>query len=199
MAQMLKAKLNWTGFTGAPGYTNLYFRDFSEGPVDQAMADGAKTKLTNFMASLGTRLPSTVTLSLDSTMDIVEDTNGQLQGFLTVTPPAPVVGSVAGSYSAASGACITWNTNGVRNGRRIRGRTFIVPLGGTIYDTDGTISTTHLNAFRTAAADLTNSTGTGDLGVWARPTAPGATDGAWWVATGGSVRDKVAILTSRRD
>jgi hypothetical protein len=199
MTQMLRAKLNWTGFTGAPGYTNLFFRDFTEGPVTQEMADGAKTKLTNFMASLGTRLPSTVTLSLDSTMDIIEDTTGQLQGFMTIVPPAATVGSVAGAYSAASGACITWNTNGVRNGRRVRGRTFIVPLGGTIYDTDGTIATTHLTAFRTAATDLTAASGAGDLGVWARPSAPGASDGAWWVATGGSVRDKVAVLTSRRD
>ena len=25
-----KMRLNWTGFTGAPGYTNFYFNDFTE-------------------------------------------------------------------------------------------------------------------------------------------------------------------------
>lgn len=199
MAQIIQAKINWTGFVGAPGYTNLFFRDFSGGTVDQAMADGAVSKIAAFVTAVKPYLPSNVSLGIDTTFNVLEETTGELQGFLNGGSNTPNPGTGTGTYSAASGACITWTTTGVRNGRRIRGRTFLVPLVGTAYDSDGTLAPGARTALVNAATALSSPTGAGDLGVWARPTAPGATDGIWTVVSASSVRDKVAILTSRRD
>lgn len=199
MAEILRVKINWTGFVGGPGYTNLYFRDFTEGATDQAMADGAVAKTKTFLTSVQNYLPTAVITGVDPTVDRLEETTGELQGFFTTSPGAAVAGGQAGVYSAASGACISWGTNGVRNGRRIRGRTFIVPLGGSQYGSDGTLSDTMVTALRNAATALRAETGAGDLGIWARPTAPGAADGVWYFATTSNVKDKVAILRSRRD
>ena len=199
MSEILRVKINWTGAPGGPGFTNLYFRDFTEGTVTQAMADAAATKVQAFATALHFDIPTSITLQVDPTVDRIEETTGELQGFFQTNPGAAIAGSAPGAFSAASGGCIAWSTNGVRRGRRIRGRTFVVPLAGTCYDGTGTLSDQTLIDLRTAATNLRSGTGNALLGVWARPTSKGATDGVWYIVQASSVKDKVAILTSRRD
>jgi hypothetical protein len=200
MTQMAKVTINWTGFSGAPGYTNLYFRDFTEnGQIDQAIASGAAAKVDNWIGGFQSRLPTTVTVQTDATVEAIEDTTGELQGFFNVTPAAARVGTGTGNYSAASGAVVNWYTAGVVRGRRLRGRTFLVPLAGSALDTNGTINNTELTALRTNTTTFINETGAGDLGVWSRPSAPGAADGTWFAVNSFTIPDKVAVLRSRRD
>ena len=199
MTQVGRLKINWTGFIGAPGYTNLYFRDFSEGALDQSMADGFTAKVDTWLDAWVTSLPSTVSILVDPTVDVVNVENGELESFMTVAPDTARVGSGAGTYAAPAGACVNWSTNGVRNGRRVRGRTFMVPLTSAATQSDGTIATANLTALRTATATFISPTGSGDLGVWGRPSAPGATDGVWYSVSAFTLPDKVAVLRSRRD
>ena len=111
------------------------------------------------------------------------------------TVPEPVVGSSSGAYSATSGACITWRTATVVNNKLVRGRTFIVPLSGGSYQSDGTLATSTITTIRTAANALLNSTDQTFV-VWSRPKddAPGQTA----VATMALVTDQAAVLRSRR-
>jgi len=199
MAEILKVVANWSGFVGAPGYTNFYFRDFSAGAPDQAMADGAVAKADAFFDAWVTYLPNTVTILVSPTVEVIEETTGTLTGFFTTSPDTTRAGTVAGTYSAASGAVCNWYTNGIRNGRRIKGRTFMVPLAGNAFDAAGSIDNTKLGAMRLAATNFISATGAGDLGVWARPTSPGASDGIWYAASAATVPDMAAVLRSRRD
>lgn len=199
MAQILKCTINWTGFNGAPGYTNLFFRDFTEGPVDQAMADGAATKADTWLGAWDDYLPASVAVQVSPTMEAIEETTGELQSYFTVAAKPLRQGAGTGAYSAASGAVVNWYTNGIRNGRRIRGRTFMVPIAGNGLDTAGTLNDTARAAWTTATTALTSATGSGDLGVWSRPSAPGAADGVWYFVSAFTIPDKVAVLRSRRD
>lgn len=200
VTELIKVTVNWTGFSGAPGFTNLYFRDFSEGPVTQAMVDGSLNRADLFFSSVQTRVPNTVSLQVQNTVQIIEATNGELLRFMTGPAKTVRVGSGTGSYSAASGAVVNWQTDGVRNGRRIRGRTFLVPVAGSVLSANGTLDDTHRTSLTTAGLTLYQaSADQGVLGVWARPTAPGATDGEWSAVTSHNVPDKVAVLRSRRD
>jgi hypothetical protein len=207
---MCRVTINWTGFLGAPGYTNLYFRDFTgSGEPDQAVADGAVAKVHTWIQAWDDGLPNTVTLTVDPSVEVIEETTGEMTGFFTTVPGSPNVGGSIGPYSAASGACVNWYTNGIRNGRRIRGRAFMVPIGSNGMENNGTLNGTALTSWRTATAVLIDGTGTGDLGVWARPTPilnPDGTptgehnpDGEWSVVTSYSIPDKAAVLRSRRD
>jgi len=200
MVEMAKVQVNWSGFTGAPGFTNLYFRDFETGGIDQAIVDHVVSKTDTWISSIITRLPTTVTLEVQQTVQIIESTNGALQRFMVaaVDPPARV-GSGTGNYSAVSGAVVNWYTDGVRNGRRIRGRTFLVPIAGSTLDVDGSINNTQLTALRAATTTFTAAGGAGDMGVWSRPSVPGATDGEWNAVSAFTIPDKVAFLSSRRD
>jgi hypothetical protein len=93
---------------------------------------------------------------------------------------------------------ISWSTAGVRNGRRIRGRNFIVPLSNEAWDIDGKIKQVAYGSLQTAADALITGSDVTRLQVWARPTAPGATDGETAVVTSYRIPDMSAILRSRR-
>jgi hypothetical protein len=197
---MARVKMRWSGFNGGPGYSIFHFRDFSgSGSVDLAAVNGALTKTQAFANAIKGLVAHTVTFQVENDVEVIEDTTGQLQNVITGTAQAAVVSTGAtGTYSAATGAVVTWRTGGVRNGRRVRGRTFLVPFASAAYQTDGTLSTTAVTTLQTAATAMIDATGAGDLGVYGRPSGPGATDGVWYAASGFTVPDMVAVLKSRR-
>lgn len=199
MAHLAKLTVLWTGFIGAPGFTNLYFRNATPGTIDQAVVNDAVIKVDNFLTALQSRLPASVTVQTDATVEIIDDVNGQLQGFMQGVPAAAKVGTGTGNYSAASGAVANWYTGTVRNGRRIRGRSFLVPLAGSALAVDGTIDNTQIVALRTAATALHGATGASRFVVWGRPNNVALDNGVSAEVITSTVPDKAAILTSRRD
>ena len=200
MTSMLKVKVRWSGFTGAPGFTNFFFSEGASGTVDQAQADAAVAKVQTFFTAIASGFTPNLTLQVQSDVEAIEPTTGQMASIFTVTPPAPIVGSnVVLTFSGPTGMVVNWQTAGVRNGRRVRGRTFLVPMSTAVYQNDGTIEPTRRTQVLTAALAMVGTSGTPDLGVWARPTAPGATDGVWHAATSSTVPDLAAVLRSRRD
>lgn len=199
MASLAKITVNWAGWAGAPGYTNLYFRNATPGIIDQAVVDDAITKVEAWKNDFDQDLPTGLSVTTDPSVEEINDATGALQGFWTGTPGAGTSGSATGVYSNATGFCIAWSTNTVRNTRRMRGRTFVVPIGSSGLDTAGTLAGTRLTAWRTAANALRASTGASRLVIWGRPTAPGASDGVSAEVTSSNIVDKTAILSSRRD
>lgn len=199
MPEIVKIQVDWTGFNGGPGYTNLYFSDTTFGLATQAIANSAAAKVDTFLASMTARFPLAVAAKVNPTAEIINPADGKLQGFMTVTPSNTRQGEGTGTYSGASGACVNWYTGGVVRGRRVRGRMFLVPLIGSSYATNGTLDDTMLTGLRTAVATLSANNTTSWLGVWSRPSAKGATDGNWFGVQSSTVNDKAAILRSRRD
>lgn len=199
MAQMAKVTINWTGLPGGPGYTNLYFQDIS-GPtnVDQTLVDSAVSKTDAWIAAFRPALPTSIFTAVSATVEAVDENTGELQSFWTGTPAAAAAGSGGTSYSAPSGAVVSWYTSTVRNSRRIRGRTFIVPLATSAYDTDGSILNARITTWNAATATLIATGASAELGVWSRPSGPSASDGDWALVTSFRIPDAAAILTSRR-
>lgn len=141
-------------------------------------------------------LANNVTIQIPGSGEQINDTTGELTGVWTATGSGPILGTGTAYSAAGVGGCVTWNTGGIVNGRRLKGRTFLVPLGVQQYDSDGTLqtgTTTALNAYATAMM------ASGPLAVWHRPTSAGAADGTSYGVLSFRVRDKVAFLSSRRD
>jgi len=188
-------KLIWQLPTGGPGVTTLFaFPDTTE----QVFADQARAFVSDALniATPHDSLPSGCTIQGDSIVDNLEVTDGLLASAVPVTAPAVITGTGSGNYSAPSGAVVTWLTGQVHQGRRVRGRTFFVPLASTAYDATGTLSTSFLTNLRTAASAYIASAA--NPCIWARPD-PGTTNGAAFTVAASSVADKAAILSSRRD
>lgn len=209
MANILRVKAKWTGFSGAPGYSNFYFRDFSAGEPTDTDADAAADRVETFFNAIPAYLTNATRITLQSDADVINELDGKIVSVLNAGARTAIAGTGGvGGYSAASGAVITWRTNGVVVGRRVRGRTFLVPLAAPAYAADGTITSGLVNTLTTAGQALISAAGTPDLGVWARPTeqhinARGETvparTGIWYVASSVTVPSKVSVLRSRRD
>lgn len=201
---LLRVKMRWTGFSGGPGYSIFHFNDFGseEDGWNPALVDATNVaaKIDTFAQGILGVLPAGVTLQVMGDVEEINTATGELVDIHSVTaPPSRTPSHSAGPYSAPVGAVITWRSARVHRGRRIRGRTFLVPLIGATFENDGTLTTTAIGTITTAAQALHGTVGsTGDLCIYARPSAPGASDGAAGIVTGFSVPDMGAVLRSRR-
>lgn len=189
-----KVSAQWSGFTGAPGYTNFYFTPFTGGGDAQAAVDRVRA----FFFALVNVIPTGVTIQVSPTVEIIDEATGSLTGYIDATQPPIVTGASGGTmYVGPSGAVINWLTATVRAGRRVRGRTFIVPLRTTMFDTQGTLTADALGFIRAAANVLTTGDFEQQLVVWSRPV--GGAGGVAAPVIGSRVPDLAAVLRSRRD
>lgn len=181
----------WTGMTGAPGYTVLHF-DGIAGPTGaQAIANLVRT----WFDSMKTFIPNDVTIVFPAEATTHSD-DGTLTGSVpVVTPPANVAGSDTGTFSAPSGLRVQWETGAIVNGRRLRGRSFIVPLAGLAYENNGTIAPTVITNYTTYAnALIAAATVAGfPLAVWSQ------TGAVTFPVTAATIPDQATVLRSRRD
>lgn len=141
-------------------------------------------------------IPNNVTMTIPNTGEVIEDTTGELLSVWTGSGGGTVTGTASPAQAAGVGACVSWRTGGIVDGRRLRGRTFLVPYAASQYDQDGTLipnAVTFTNAF------VTQLMASGPLAVWHRPTTVGGSDGNSYGVVIGTARDKVAFLSSRRD
>lgn len=204
MVNILRVKARWSGFSGAPGFSVLHFRDFGTGEgggsdptAEQAVA--AATKVRTFFDTIKLRIPQGVSIQIEPDVEMIEDTTGDLVDSFTAGTQAIVDGGATGSsYSGATGAVVNFRTGSIKNGRRIRGRLFLVPLASNVF-AEGVINPGILPDFQAAADALVDSTGSPDLGVYSRPSSTAATDGRWVIATSANVPNLSAVLRSRRD
>jgi len=141
---------------------------------------------------------------------MVEDVTSEQTGDISVgTPPAAIQGTGGGAWAAPAGATAQWTTASYLYGRRVKGRTYLVPLTAGAFQSDGTILDTTKTALNAAAAALV--AGASNFVVYTRerqaksaaesPTGKEITyrPGASSMVVSGSVADRVAVLRSRRD
>lgn len=120
MVAIERVRVAFTGFPGGPGVSTFY-----------ASNAGAMTgALWNMYDNLKTRMPANVAIQVETAGDTIDADTGALTGSWSIAPLVQLFGTQPGAYSAPSGAALTWLTNTVLNGSRVRGRTFVVPLWG---------------------------------------------------------------------
>lgn len=194
----------WSGFIGAPGYSVFHFTTdggFWDGGLigdsAQAAAERAAADVGTAFGQLSSWLPPVVQIRTQPEAEIINSDTGEIVGF-TEVPTYSTDGEGPGNgYSAASGAVVNWRTNDYRFGRRIRGRTFVVPLSGAAYEDDGTLVQGARDKLLDFADRIVDGGAAAEFGVWSRPR--GGTGGVFATATGYSVPDMAAVLRSRRD
>jgi hypothetical protein len=194
---MYKTTTVWSGFQGAPGYTVMYFDP--AGAHTEAGAGAANGRVRTFFAFLQQYLSTSTTLTFNQNVDQVDPVTGELVNSFSPTQPGILIGTGTANQAAAAGACVTWRTPKIVAGKRLRGRTFIVPLSVGAYEPNGTLTGNALGDLRTAAAALVADSPLAPprLCVWHRPIAK--TGGDLGIANAATVADKTAVLTSRRD
>ena len=188
MAIMKRYRVTWSGApVVGPSVSTFY-----ESPESGV---GGADDLETFFGAIADRIALGVQILVPSSGDLVESTTGDLVGTWSDPGTGGTVNSTGNSgFTNGVGARIVWNTGGLFNGRRVRGSTFIVPLGIDAYEGAGNITSTMITDLQ-AAADALVAT-TAPFGVWSRPTA--ANNGEFNEWTSARVPDAVSWLRSRR-
>jgi hypothetical protein len=196
-------RTEWDGTSGGPGLTQMALIGGAE--FTAANAQSAVNAVRKFWQANVSYLPDELRLTVSPVVDIYRETDAELIGSV-VAPvvPVQVIGISTQGYAGGAGIKLNWNTGVIRNGRRVKGSTFIVPIAMGAYGLTGTPLPATANTWNTAAqtlmADLT--AGGTALAVWSRPlvkdqviTRTGSLSGV----LSGTLAPKSAILRGRRD
>ena len=186
--------LLWQGFTGAPGYTTLNFLMDAFSPTEGLeVATAANT----FADAVSGFISDGTSITVDTEIKWFDVVTGTLIDISAVDPAfAPNTGSSGAIGPAPVGACISWGTDAVVDGRRQRGRSFLVPLAAAAYQNNGTLTDLAVTNLTAAGVDLMADSDN-RLCVWHRPV--GGAGGAATTVLTARVTDKAAVLRSRRD
>lgn len=186
MALISRIPVVWTGLTALPGVSVFYW-DFTVSPD--------VSDLVTFFDDIKNRFPTGLSWQIPGSGDQIEDSTGALGGSWIATGSGTV--SATGgtsSYAAGVGMRVKWRTSGIFNGRRVVGSTFLAPMLGSIFDTDGTPSSAVVSSVQTAADALVTN---GGLVIWSRPV-PGGSNGDSNAVTAAVTPDRATSLRSRR-
>lgn len=192
MANLTRLVWRWTGFPGAPGFTNFYhLAAGSKTPSEAAAAerllfDGVKANL-----------PPSVKIDVDEAFTIWDSVTGDLSSASTLSAvPAQVVGTGATTFAGPTGAVVNWLTATPKGTRLMRGRSFLVPYSTSAFEANGTLSSVALIATQNAAQAMLTALGP-NLVIWSKPTEENTP--AIGPVTEVRVPDKAVVLRSRRD
>lgn len=177
--------MSWDGLGGLPGVSTFYY------PSSAPSLSG----LTAFFTAIKALVPSAMSWNIPNSGDTIDMATGELVGGWLGSGGGTVTGTGgSGTYAAGVGARIQWNTLGIVDGRRVRGATFIAPILGSNFDSQGTIASASLTTLQTAASALAAS-GVA-WGIWSRPTPSRA--GTFHATNDAFVPDRVTSLRTRR-
>jgi len=180
-----KVPVTWTTGPGGVG-VSVFYSPFG---TDATVEIGA------FFNSIKAFFPAAVGWQVPNSGDVVDEVTGLITGAWTGGTVASIVGTGAGAYAAGTGCYVRWQTAGIVAGRRVKGRTFLCPMIGNSYQSDGTILDATLATINAAATTLV---GFGKTTIWHRPSPTGAANGSAHAVIGSTGPDKVTSLRSRR-
>ena len=123
-------QVGWEGFIGAPGVSTFWVLDGS----------AATPHIVNFYNGLGAFVPPDVTWTFPTDGDEIDVASGHVTGVWTGPGNGPLHPDGGPVYSAPVGGLVRWLTASFAGGRRLAGRTFIVPMSSTSFGNDGLLT-----------------------------------------------------------
>lgn len=192
----LPVNLQWIG-PGSPGANIWHFRTQST-VDDSAEVSGAVSAIRAFYFSLAgvNILAPNLFMSATEAVD-VESQEVKSVDFATIN-----TGTAGTDAPEVLQICIGWRTSIAA--RRGRGRTFLGPLNGSALESNGSIAEAAVTAVTNSAealveaSDSANGWGVGVYGLQTSGTGPNGPK-VLRDFTGARVRDRFAVLRSRRD
>jgi len=192
-----RVRTGFFGWPGAPGLMTHYFAGTQI--IQQPFAVLASDRVKNALTNARPLYSATTNWLIEPLVDVIDEANGELLDTYTVNQT-----SVAGTGSNeqmphATQLCISWKSDGIVNGRRVRGRTFLGPVAASANTAAGVPTAAALTAL-TAFGNAMEDAGTTFVRhvIWHRPTV-GGTDGSHHDVIQHSQKPKWAVLRSRRD
>lgn len=187
---MYEFRANWTGGRIGQGVTVFHFEEGN----DLFDANDVATAFRSWFNGMKTFIPDDVTITFPTELKKINPVTGDATEVRTVTPQAPVVGTDSIVFAAPAGRIVKWQTNAFNAGRRLVGRTFLVPSSGC-FTTSGSVSSSAITQDATHHSDLINDLAAADalLVIWSRK------NGTTGVVASGATQERPTTLRSRND
>lgn len=185
MALMYRVRTEFSGLTGAPYLSTMYF----EAAASSAAA--ASERVAAWWNDVNALSYTDLLWNVLPDVDVVESTTGQIVGVDAGTPDSGTGGASGEALPYATQALVRWRTGEYVGGREIRGRTFI-PGIAELYSVQGQLSGSAETIINDAAQVLLTPTGP-NLIIYSRARLQFAN------VTSASVWNQFAVLRSRRD
>lgn len=198
MAVMLRVRSTLTYGSGGPGLNTIYWLPGTPGG-STADATDAVARVRACWQSAIAQFAASMSIQVQSQVDAIDDVLGTLVGSFSGTAVAAVVGTGgANNELPAAQVLVRSRTALIRNGRLVKGRSYVGPVAATVASSLGMVSAGSITAFNTAFNGLLAAGVTASVpGVWHRPSPAGA--GGFAAATSYSTWEQFAVLRSRRD
>lgn len=183
---MFRVRTQFTGVTGAPYLSTMYFL-----PTAGLTAQNAVASVGNFWQAMGPYIANAALWATEVEVASVDATTGAVTGITSTTPRTgtPTGGGTALPW--ATQGLVRWRTGTFAGGREIRGRTFI-PAISVSASTASVPAAAFQTAANTACAALISDP-LSDFCVWSKK------NGTDPLAASGSLWNEFAVLRSRRD
>lgn len=189
---MRRVRVQWNGLNALPGLSTFYY----------GVASPNVSDLVTFFTAIKALFPTGLTWTIPSSGDEIDDATGALTGGWVGSGGGTVAATATSAgYPAGVGARLQWNTGVVYAGRRVKGGTFLAPLYGNAYESNGTLTTAAIATMQTAA-DAWVASGVAK-GVWSRPVVdpdrPARNrPGLYAAISSCTIADRVTSLRTRR-
>lgn len=199
MASLYRVRARWDYGTGGPGLSQFYFLA-TGGTANATDAATVAGRVRGAFDVAKTLLTTSTSVLVSPQVDVIADVSGDLIGGFSITPPAIVTGTVAGTTGPTEVmAGVRLLTSTFVDGRRVQGRSFFGPVAGTLtnFPTPQAGIATALAAFGVALITATPPAATAPAVVWMRPKP--AQFGSNAQITAAAVAPGWFALRSRRD
>lgn len=150
--------VKWDKLTGLPGYSFFYVRSTA----------ASISPIPTFLDAIKQFFPVPLEWTVSPFWKLIDETNGKATGAGGGGPEPKIAATGGTAYAPQSGVQIKWDSGEFVNGRRVKGRTYLVPTVNTRWMAGGVADPVMTNTIN-AAADVMRQAYTGNLVVWARP------------------------------
>lgn len=151
-------QVTWKGLPGGDGFSFFY--------VSSTAA--SISPLPTFFDAIKAFFPLKINWVVNPFWKFIDETTGKMTGAGGGGPQPTITATGADAFAPQTGVQVRWETAGFENGRRVKGRTYLVPCVGAQFGSNGVPSATMCNTIN-AAADVMRQAYTGNLVVWHRP------------------------------
>jgi hypothetical protein len=199
MAEIARSRVALKWDQGGPGVNTLYWTAGVPSPLDWVnSADQFHKEIGNTYSALQSSMVASLEWEVEPKFDIIDVESGNIIR-QHVLDSEPVGGNGANSNTAATRAqqvCFNHYTDTWRNGRNLRGRTFLGPIGTGVVNPDGTFSQSEITRMRDAWTALISGPGP-RLAVYHRPFGAQQTGGFYGDVVVVGMKKVPGILRSR--
>lgn len=186
MVDVFQVRAVWTGFIGGPALNT--FHTGAE-PTDLV-------PFFDFYDAIKAGIPTNTTITVEGTGNILDEETGAVTGVWGPLTDRVIDCSGGGDYAGGVGITVRWKTTDFSTGRRLQGRSYLVPTVGAVFGADGLLDSSYRDTVQAAAQDMMEALDP-EFGVWHRPVS----DAGGNLVTVSSVQVPLtaAILRSRRE